>query len=88
MEEFSMSIENVAEAVNQALAKQMVVEIAVQELVRLLPDSLKKAFAEHFRQSAKNAMQEHASHLSAGADEQLTLSVAAMLEAAGKAPKR
>ena len=82
-----MSMDKIAEAINQTLAKQMVVELAVQELVRLLPEAAKKAFAECFRVSAENAMQAHASHLSADADEQLTLSVAALLEAAGYAPK-
>ena len=34
-----MSIDKVAETINQALAKQMIAEIAVKELVRLLPEA-------------------------------------------------
>ncbi len=82
-----MSQEQLADAMQQTMVRQMVSDLAIQELIALLPNESKKLFAERLRAGVIDLMQNNSPHLSAGSDEQITLATAAMLEAAGHAPK-
>lgn len=81
-------IHAIAETVNQLAAKLMATELALQCAIRALPADARKAIAADLRTSAAKAMQEHAGTFSPQMDEQMTLSIAALLEAAGEPPKR
>lgn len=83
-----METQKLVDGINAFGAKLMAVEIALQEVIRALPADAKMDIAARFRQRAASAMQEHAPLHSPAMDEQMTASVAAILEAAGEPPKR
>lgn len=78
----------IARVMNQLAMKLMIVETGLQEIARSLPEPLRAETAERFRLRAGEVMQAHAAHLTPDQDEQMTLSVAALLEALGKPPSR
>lgn len=74
--------------INQLAAKLMVLEIVLQETLRALPPDARKEIAAGSRQQVASAMQQHADGFSPSMDEAATLTLAALLEAAGEPPKR
>ncbi|HSH73254.1 MAG TPA: hypothetical protein VK974_09375 [Methylophilaceae bacterium] len=76
----------IASTLNDLLVKQMVIDIAIQELISLLANDDKEKFATNFRQSSAELMQENSEAFSQAMDNQFSLSVASYLEASGNPP--
>lgn len=84
----NQEIKAMAEVTNDLAAKLIAVEIAAQAILQALPQAARKEAAADIRRRAASAMQEHAGRFSPAMDAQLTLSIAALLEAAGEPPQR
>lgn len=83
-----METEKLVDGINTFGAKLMAIEIALQEVIRVLPAEARTEIAERFRQRLASAMQAHAQTQTPSMDAQMTASAAAILEAAGEPPKR
>jgi len=77
----------IADALNQLVAKQMVLSLGLEEALRALPEGARTAVAARMRQRAAEALQMHSEGFSPSMDEAATLQLAALLEAAGQPPK-
>lgn len=84
----NQEIDLIAELLNQLAMKLLVAESALQATLGALPAKTKTAIAADLRVRVAQAMQAHAGRLSPAMDKQMTLSLAAYLEAAGHAPMR
>lgn len=69
-------------------ARQLVLDLAVQELVRLQSETIRGRFASALREQVAALMQNHVEHMNPTADAAMSLSLASLLEAAGEPPAR
>ena len=83
----SKELQAIASSINEGLAKQMVLSLAVHELLRLLPPGPAATFAQRLRQSTAEVLQRESHRYTPTMDAAATLQLAALLEAAGAPPK-
>jgi len=80
--------QRITEALNRQAAKLIAVEAALQAVLECLPQAARTATASALRLRAASAMQSQAQGLTPDMDRTMSLSLAALLEAAGEPPRR
>lgn len=80
-------VQAIVNSINEGLAKQMVLTLAVQQLLRQLPSGPASEFARCLRQSTAEVLQSESHRYTPAMDAAATLQLAALLEAAGAPPK-